>query len=46
MVTGTTPTPHTMTNVDVIKRFVDVPIEIAHEHGDSYRVTIGSGVES
>lgn len=36
------PTAHTVTNAGVIQRFVDVPIAIAHERGDIYRVSVGA----
>ena len=39
------PTAHTLTNADVIRRFMDVPIAIEHERDDIHRVTIGSAVE-
>jgi RNA 3'-terminal phosphate cyclase (ATP) len=36
------PTPHTATNADVIRRFLPASIEIEHEAGGIYRVTVGS----
>jgi RNA 3'-terminal phosphate cyclase (ATP) len=35
------PTAHTTTNIDVIQRFLDVPIAIDREHGDTHRITVG-----
>jgi RNA 3'-terminal phosphate cyclase (ATP) len=40
-----TPTAHTMTNADVIRRFLGVPITIEHERDDVYMVTVGSAAE-
>lgn len=39
------PTPHTTTNVDVIRRFADVSIEVA-ERGAQWEVTVGEGRRS
>jgi RNA 3'-terminal phosphate cyclase (ATP) len=39
------PTAHTVTNADVIRRFLDVPIAVEHERDDVYRVSVGSQVE-
>jgi RNA 3'-terminal phosphate cyclase (ATP) len=36
------PSSHTLTNAGVIRRFLDVPIAVAHESGGVYRVTVGS----
>lgn len=36
-----TPTSHMLTNADVIRRFIDVPIAIEHERDELYRVTVG-----
>jgi RNA 3'-terminal phosphate cyclase (ATP) len=36
-----TPTAHAVTNADVIRRFVDVPITFHQESGDIYRVEVG-----
>jgi RNA 3'-terminal phosphate cyclase (ATP) len=38
-------TRHTVTNADVIRRFLDVPIAIEHEGADIYRVNIGSAIK-
>ena len=35
------PTAHTMTNADVIRKFLDVPIRIEQESHDVYRVRVG-----
>jgi RNA 3'-terminal phosphate cyclase (ATP) len=35
------PTPHTVTNAEVIRRFLDVTIAFEHESGEAYRVTVG-----
>ena len=35
------PTPHTRTNADVIRRFLDTPIAIEAEASDVYRVIVG-----
>ena len=35
------PTAHTVTNADVIRRFLDVPIALEQESGEVYRVTVG-----
>ena len=40
-----TPTAHTMTNADVIRRFLDVSIAVEHEGNGIYRVSVGSAVE-
>jgi RNA 3'-terminal phosphate cyclase (ATP) len=37
-----TPTSHTLTNADVIRRFIDVPIVVEHERDDVHRVTVGT----
>jgi RNA 3'-terminal phosphate cyclase (ATP) len=34
------PTPHTVTNAEVIRRFLDVTIAFEHESGEVYRVTV------
>jgi RNA 3'-terminal phosphate cyclase (ATP) len=39
------PTAHTVTNADVIRRFLDVPVAVEHERDEVYRVTVGSVVE-
>jgi RNA 3'-terminal phosphate cyclase (ATP) len=36
------PTAHTVTNADVIRRFLDVPITIERERDDVYVVSVGS----
>lgn len=36
------PTRHTITNADVIRRFVDVPIAVERESSGIYRVNVGS----
>ena len=36
------PTSHTVTNADVIRQFLDVPIRIEQESNDAYRVTVGA----
>ena len=36
------PTAHTITNADVIRRFLDVPIDVEHEGDAVYRVSVGS----
>ena len=38
------PTAHTMTNADVIRRFVDVSVAVEHEGNDVYRVSVGSAI--
>jgi RNA 3'-terminal phosphate cyclase (ATP) len=40
-----TPSAHTTTNTDVIRRFLDVAISITQEQGDVYRVAVGHGFE-
>jgi RNA 3'-terminal phosphate cyclase (ATP) len=35
------PTPHTVTNVDVIRRFLDVRVAIECERENVYRVNVG-----
>jgi RNA 3'-terminal phosphate cyclase (ATP) len=40
-----TPSGHTSTNADVIRKFLDVPISIEQEQGDVYRVAVGHGFE-
>jgi RNA 3'-terminal phosphate cyclase (ATP) len=40
-----TPTTHTITNAEVIRRFLNVPIVIEQEHDDIYRVTVGPATE-
>ena len=35
------PTPHSVTNADVIRRFLDVSIVFDREGDDAYRVTVG-----
>jgi RNA 3'-terminal phosphate cyclase (ATP) len=39
------PTRHTVTNADVIRRFLDVPIAVEPEGDGNYRVNIGSTVK-
>jgi RNA 3'-terminal phosphate cyclase (ATP) len=39
------PTAHTVTNADVIRRFLDVPVAIEHERDEVYVVTVGSAVQ-
>jgi RNA 3'-terminal phosphate cyclase (ATP) len=39
------PTRHTVTNAEVIRRFIDVPIAIEHESDRVYRVSIGSAIK-
>jgi RNA 3'-terminal phosphate cyclase (ATP) len=39
------PTPHTLTNADVIGRFLDVPIRFDADGGAAYRCTIGAAVK-
>jgi RNA 3'-terminal phosphate cyclase (ATP) len=39
------PTAHTMTNAEVIRRFLNVSVAIEHERDDVYRVSVGSLVE-
>ncbi|HEX7780830.1 MAG TPA: RNA 3'-terminal phosphate cyclase [Vicinamibacterales bacterium] len=36
------PTPHTMTNADVIRQFLDVPITIEPDSSESWRVKVGT----
>jgi len=36
------PTSHTVTNAEVIRQFLDVPIRIEQESNDAYRVTVGA----
>jgi RNA 3'-terminal phosphate cyclase (ATP) len=36
------PTAHTVTNADVIRRFLDVPIAVEHEGNGIYRLSVGS----
>jgi RNA 3'-terminal phosphate cyclase (ATP) len=36
------PTEHTLTNADVIRKFLDVPIAFDRESNDVYRVTVGA----
>lgn len=40
-----TPSTHTTTNAEVIRRFLDVPISIEQEQGDVYRVVVGHAFE-
>jgi RNA 3'-terminal phosphate cyclase (ATP) len=40
-----TPTAHTVTNADVIQRFLNVSIAIEHERDEVYLVTVGPTVE-
>jgi RNA 3'-terminal phosphate cyclase (ATP) len=40
-----TPSAHTTTNADVIRKFLDVRISIEQEQGDVYRVAIGQVFE-
>jgi RNA 3'-terminal phosphate cyclase (ATP) len=37
-----TPSAHTLTNAEVIRRFLDTPIALEHESGGVCRVTVGS----
>jgi RNA 3'-terminal phosphate cyclase (ATP) len=39
------PTTHTMTNADVIRRFLDVSVAVEHEGNEVYRVTVGSAIK-
>jgi hypothetical protein len=39
------PTAHTITNADVIRRFLDVSIAVEPERDGVYRVSVGSAVE-
>jgi RNA 3'-terminal phosphate cyclase (ATP) len=39
------PTAHTVTNADVIRHFLDVPVAIEHERDDVYVVRVGSAVQ-
>lgn len=39
------PSAHTTTNVDVIRRFLHVPIGIEHEGGPAYRITVGDAAQ-
>jgi RNA 3'-terminal phosphate cyclase (ATP) len=39
------PTAHTMTNADVIQRFLDVSVAVEHEGNDVYRVSVGSAIK-
>ena len=39
------PTAHTVTNADVIRRFLDVPVAVEHERDDVYRVRVGAANE-
>jgi RNA 3'-terminal phosphate cyclase (ATP) len=36
-----TPSAHTTTNAEVIRKFLDVPIALDRESGDVYRITVG-----
>jgi RNA 3'-terminal phosphate cyclase (ATP) len=36
------PTPHTVTNADVIRQFLEVPIDLDQEADDIYRITVGT----
>jgi RNA 3'-terminal phosphate cyclase (ATP) len=38
-----TPTPHTLTNVSVVQRFLDVPIAVHEESSEVCRITVGRG---
>jgi hypothetical protein len=38
------PTPHTMTNANVIRRFLDVSVAVEHEGNDVYRVSVGPAI--
>jgi RNA 3'-terminal phosphate cyclase (ATP) len=38
------PTAHTMTNADVIRRFLKVSVAVEHEGNDVYRVSLGSAI--
>ena len=37
------PTAHTVTNADVIRRFLDAPIRIDGDGAGAHRVTVGDG---
>ena len=39
------PTAHTLTNADVIRRFLDVSIAVEHEGDGAYLVSVGSAVK-
>jgi RNA 3'-terminal phosphate cyclase (ATP) len=39
------PTAHTMTNADVIRRFLDLSVAVEHELNDVYRVSVGSAIK-
>ena len=39
------PTAHTVTNADVIRRFLDVTIAVELESDGIYRVSVGSAVK-
>jgi RNA 3'-terminal phosphate cyclase (ATP) len=39
------PTPHTVTNADVIGRFLDVPIRFEADGGGAYRCTVGAAAK-
>jgi len=36
------PTAHTLTNADVIRQFLGVPIRVEQESADVYRITVGA----
>jgi RNA 3'-terminal phosphate cyclase (ATP) len=38
------PTAHTVTNADVIRRFLDVSVALEHERDDVYRVSVGTAI--
>jgi RNA 3'-terminal phosphate cyclase (ATP) len=39
------PSRHALTNADVIRQFVDVPMAFEHEQGAVYRVSVGTHVQ-
>jgi RNA 3'-terminal phosphate cyclase (ATP) len=39
------PTAHTMTNADVIRRFLDVSVAVEHAGNAVYRVSVGSAIK-
>jgi RNA 3'-terminal phosphate cyclase (ATP) len=39
------PTPHTLTNADVVGRFLDVAIRFDADGGAAYRCTVGAAVK-
>jgi RNA 3'-terminal phosphate cyclase (ATP) len=40
------PSTHTLTNADVIRRFVDVSIVVEQERDDAYRVTVNGSTRA